>query len=521
MLNNQTQLHYPKGSRVKLVLVDENSRPIPVQPHEEIDFMGYPLFRVFDDKIEYIVMPPVARTLNLNWDKLSYMLRKDDKWKTKVFNLNLYGNWIQKFTCLPLEQFVRFIERLDPHIAVGRKQITAIYAFKIGVTDLLGFKPVPCLNRIHHAPGVPVEEPAVEDETVYIPTLFNFKGRQVSAVQIDQCVWVAMKPVVKQTGLSWSGQQRKIRAMENIESKLITIQTSGGPQKMLCIQIKHLKEWSCTVNTNKVDSAIRDLVRQCLDAFAQQNSKENETAYTPVVVEFHGQQLIGAEVDGTVYVAMKPIVMGMGLDWAPQYRKIVASNRYCHMAIPVQTSVNIQKMLCIPLTKLNGWLFSINPDKVAPAIRDQVILYQEECFIVLYNYFEKGAAINHRHIPNDTLTAPRQASGDLLNLSLLFAGSSSSNDHHHLIHEVNQMAEKALQAMNRNDKLPHSTIPDFTSFMTTLCQNGIKVDDPKQYQRVREIYSICSTAASSLLAIIALHMLKNDQITRSSEPIKN
>ena len=55
-----------------------------------------------------------------------------------------------------------------------------------------------------------------------------------------------------------------------------------------------------------------------------------------------------------------------------------------------------QKMLCIPLKKLNGWLFSINPEKVRADIRDKLIQYQEECFTVLHDYWTKGKAENPR-----------------------------------------------------------------------------------------------------------------------------
>ncbi|MGX2975837.1 phage antirepressor N-terminal domain-containing protein, partial [Ursidibacter arcticus] len=50
------------------------------------------------------------------------------------------------------------------------------------------------------------------------------------------------------------------------------------------------------------------------------------------------------------------------------------------------------EMLCMPLKKLNGWLFSINPEKVRADLKDRVIQYQEECFEALYNYWHFGKA---------------------------------------------------------------------------------------------------------------------------------
>lgn len=39
-------------------------------------------------------------------------------------------------------------------------------------------------------------------------------------------------------------------------------------------------------------------------------------------IPFNGEKLIAAEYDGQVYVAMRPIVQGMGLDWATQSKKL-------------------------------------------------------------------------------------------------------------------------------------------------------------------------------------------------------
>lgn len=44
----------------------------------------------------------------------------------------------------------------------------------------------------------------------------------------------------------------------------------------------------------------------------------NKSLYIP----FEGARLIAAEYDGQVYVAMRPIVHGMGLDWATQSKKL-------------------------------------------------------------------------------------------------------------------------------------------------------------------------------------------------------
>ncbi|EDV5024257.1 hypothetical protein ID80_004959 [Salmonella enterica subsp. enterica serovar Ball] len=112
---------------------------------------------------------------------------------------------------------------------------------------------------------------------------------------------------------------------------------------------------------------------------------------------FQGDTLTTIQNEGAEYVAMKPVVESIGLNWASQSVKL-SKNREkfgcCDIAIP--SSGGLQQTLCIPLRKLNGWLFSINPNKVKAAIRDKLIAYQEECFAVLHDYWTKGVVVNPR-----------------------------------------------------------------------------------------------------------------------------
>lgn len=64
-------------------------------------------------------------------------------------------------------------------------------------------------------------------------------------------------------------------------------------------------------------------------------------------------------------------------------------------------------MICLPLKKLNGWLFSINPAKVRDDIRDRLVRYQEECFTALHDYWTKGAAIRKPETTVDDRTPLR------------------------------------------------------------------------------------------------------------------
>ncbi|EMF9355735.1 antirepressor [Escherichia coli] len=118
------------------------------------------------------------------------------------------------------------------------------------------------------------------------------------------------------------------------------------------------------------------------------------TSYVP----FNGQQIITAMAAGVAYVAMKPIVENLGMSWGTQQQKLMKQlDKFncIHMNM-VAADGKLRKLLCLPLKKLNGWLFSINPEKVRADIRDKLIQYQEECFSVLHDYWTKGKAENAR-----------------------------------------------------------------------------------------------------------------------------
>lgn len=115
-------------------------------------------------------------------------------------------------------------------------------------------------------------------------------------------------------------------------------------------------------------------------------------------VTFNGQQIITAMAAGVAYVAMKPIVENLGMSWSTQQTKLmkqISKFNCVHMNM-VAADGKLRKLLCLPLKKLNGWLFSINPEKVRDDIRDKLIQYQEECFTVLHDYWTKGKAENAR-----------------------------------------------------------------------------------------------------------------------------
>jgi len=113
-----------------------------------------------------------------------------------------------------------------------------------------------------------------------------------------------------------------------------------------------------------------------------------------IPVPFRSSTLFLADVDGTPYTPMKPVVEGMGLDWSAQRQKLSENKaRWGVVFIPSPTEGGRQDMLCLPLRKLTGWLMTIQPTRVKPEIRDAVVAYQNECDDALWDYWTKGHAV--------------------------------------------------------------------------------------------------------------------------------
>ncbi len=123
----------------------------------------------------------------------------------------------------------------------------------------------------------------------------------------------------------------------------------------------------------------------------------NMRTLTQINVPFHSADLVIIEFNNQPFTAMRLIVEGMGLTWQSQYEKL--KQRFSSVITEIVTTGKDGKqynMVCLPVRKLFGWLMTISPNKVNPEIRDTVIMYQQECDDVLWEYWTKGQAINQR-----------------------------------------------------------------------------------------------------------------------------
>lgn len=111
---------------------------------------------------------------------------------------------------------------------------------------------------------------------------------------------------------------------------------------------------------------------------------------------FHGTELfVPLNKQGERCVAIRPICDALGIASYVQRHKI-QNNPAFRWDLMVSPDVRgrEQEHLCILLEQLPGWLFSINANKVKPEAREALLVYQNECFSVLYQHFMPNGVVD-------------------------------------------------------------------------------------------------------------------------------
>lgn len=118
-----------------------------------------------------------------------------------------------------------------------------------------------------------------------------------------------------------------------------------------------------------------------------------------VKVPFYGDELTAVETAEATFVAVRPICDRLGLDWSAQFRKLTKAERRWSVAVmATETAAGERESVCIPVSKLFGWLASIEPSRVKPELRERLELYQDEADAVLDRHFRlRSSTLSAEH----------------------------------------------------------------------------------------------------------------------------
>ncbi|MBK2258981.1 phage antirepressor N-terminal domain-containing protein [Francisella philomiragia] len=193
-------------------------------------------------------------------------------------------------------------------------------------------------------------------------------------------------------------------------------------------------------------------------------------------IKFHNQDIVVASQNGIDYVSAKHICDNLGIDWGSQHRKItkddVLKSSIVIMTIEGEHGKS-REMLMIPVEYLNGWLFTISPNKVNPEIKEKIIEYKKECYKVLNDYFKHGVAVNDNF--KDT-----QKQIDILSEKLSILEKEYNRQAIDLLETKSQLETKEGELFRINDVLT----PKMKNHVKQMVKNKVKKEPMLTFQGV-------------------------------------
>ena len=128
------------------------------------------------------------------------------------------------------------------------------------------------------------------------------------------------------------------------------------------------------------------------------------STYQYSLIPFNGDEIMAVTDGDKKYVIPKQICENLGLDWEGQRQKIerdsVLSSTTCMIKV-VAKDGKARDSVCLQLEYLNGWLFGIDDSRIKEEIQQKVIDYKKQCYLVLYEYFQKGVSLDIDRLEGD------------------------------------------------------------------------------------------------------------------------
>ncbi len=162
-----------------------------------------------------------------------------------------------------------------------------------------------------------------------------------------------------------------------------------------------------------------------------------------ITVEFKNESI--EVIDN--FVSVNKICQNLGIDKSRQYQKIQADPTYKSELREIEINGIIQKVLCIPYNKINGWLFSISVNRVKPEVKQNLIEYKNECFEVLYRHFNQQPSCSE--LPNNSATKELQEI--ILKQNSLIAATTNTISQEQRKHK--NLAKLYESTLNENETL--------------------------------------------------------------------
>ncbi len=125
---------------------------------------------------------------------------------------------------------------------------------------------------------------------------------------------------------------------------------------------------------------------------------------TEKLLELNGRVIYFLSVDGTYWIAVKPICEALGIAYKRQHDTISNDETLCQLSSLqgiVAADGKLREMFCLPEKYVYGWLFSIRSE--SPGLKE----YKLKCYDLLYDHFH-GSLTRQNQVLADGITQRRE-----------------------------------------------------------------------------------------------------------------
>lgn len=110
--------------------------------------------------------------------------------------------------------------------------------------------------------------------------------------------------------------------------------------------------------------------------------------------------------DGVAYVSVRHMCEALGLNSQRQIQKLLEDEDFnCKHMYATGSDGKSYEMVCLSSKQANGWLYTINTNKVKPTTKQFLKLFKAELETVVDDYFNKGSVFNKQAYMDDPYQA--------------------------------------------------------------------------------------------------------------------
>lgn len=148
---------------------------------------------------------------------------------------------------------------------------------------------------------------------------------------------------------------------------------------------------SAAYTTENYDAQAEQAVQlESLNAHLAEDT-ENTTVLSTELVPFHGSMLEAGKADGKVWVIVRRVCEAIEIGFTGQHDRLSNPARAPWACIRVMRMHDAtgreQDVFCIDMDSVPMWLATINASRVAPHLREKLVLFQKEAAKVLRDHF--------------------------------------------------------------------------------------------------------------------------------------